>query len=44
VAAICVEDLNISGMVTNDRLAWSVSDAGMRDVLRRLADTNTWRK
>ena len=42
-AVICVEDLNVSGMVKNDRLALSVSDAGMGEVLRRLADKSAWR-
>ena len=34
---VAVEDLNIKGMARNRRLALSVADAGMGEVLRQLA-------
>jgi putative transposase len=42
-AVICVEDLNVAGMVLNRHLALSVSDAGMGEALRQLAYKAKWR-
>ena len=39
----CAESLNVSGMVRNPRLALSVSDAGMGNILRQLAYKAEWR-
>jgi IS605 OrfB family transposase len=41
-ATIVVEDLNVSGMVKNRRLARAVSDAGFGQIRRQLAYKTTW--
>ena len=39
----CVEDLNVSGMVRTPKLALSVSDAGMGEILRQAEYKSAWR-
>ncbi|WP_020042880.1 RNA-guided endonuclease InsQ/TnpB family protein [Salipiger mucosus] len=39
----CAEDLNVSGMIRNPKLALSVSDAGMGEILRQLEYKSEWR-
>jgi putative transposase len=39
---VVVEDLNVSGMLANRRLARAVADAGMSEVRRQLAYKTTW--
>jgi putative transposase len=41
-ATIVVEDLNVSGMVRNHRLARAVSDAGFGEIRRQLAYKTLW--
>lgn len=39
---VVVEDLNVSGMLANQRLARAVADVGMGEVRRQLAYKTTW--
>jgi len=39
----CMEDLNVSGMVLNRKLALSVSDAGIGEILRQMKYKSDWR-
>lgn len=39
---ICAEDLNVSGMKQNSKLALSISDAGMGELLRQLDYKASW--
>lgn len=42
VNTICVEDLNIKGMVKNHHLAYSIEDAGLGEFYRQLAYKCDW--
>jgi putative transposase len=39
----CAEDLHVSGMIRNPKLALSVSDAGMGEILRQMTYKSAWR-
>ncbi len=39
---ICIENLNISGMIKNSRLAMSISDAGWGEFVRQLKYKSQW--
>src|SRR5262249_23572148 len=40
--AIILEDLNVSGMLNNHRLAQSIADVGMREFRRQMAYKSVW--
>jgi putative transposase len=42
VSTLCIEDLNVSGMVKNRRLSRSISDAGWRELRRQLEYKCKW--
>lgn len=41
-SCICVEDLNIKGMVKNHHLAYSIEDAGLGEFYRQLSYKSDW--
>lgn len=44
VSTLCIEDLNVSGMVQNRRLARSIQDAGWRELRRQLEYKCRWNR
>ncbi|MCY1144213.1 IS607 family element RNA-guided endonuclease TnpB [Actinoplanes sp. Pm04-4] len=39
---VVVEDLNVTGMLANRRLAWHIADAGFAEIRRQLAYKTSW--